>query len=330
MKILSALSRRVPLARLGMCAVLLLPVAASAQAEEKKADKPADDAAYTLRLKFKKDETNRYKSVLRLATKLPGTDEGQAKDTNMTMRSVAVQKTKAVADNGNAEIEVTTTSAKIDEGTKTTDAPAVPVVTMQETPLGKILASKSADKSVSPTAYLMIKTLGPDGLTSIPAFLPEQPVKVGDKWSQKVTLASGLSGGEGTADCTFVRVEDVAGEKTALIHLVMKVPVAMMFNIAFQSTNIEKDAIAVSSGPMTATMDINLGIESGKVVRRTADVDGTFGLKPGKAATPEIAALIPDTQTALKLNIREDLLAPGEKAEDRPETKPTAKEDPKK
>ena len=330
MRILSALSRRVPLARLGVCALLLLPVAASAQTEEKKADKPADDTAYTLRLKFKKDDVNRYKSVMKLATKLPGIDEGQAKDTAMTMRSISVQKTKSVADNGSAEIEVTTANAKMQEGDKTTDVPAVPALTMQETTLGKILSSKSASQSANPTTDLMIKMLGADGITSIPAFLPENPVKVGDKWSQKITLPGGLSGGEGTVDCTFVRVENVAGAQTALIHLVLKAPIAMMLDTAFQPTQIENNAIAVMSGPMSSTMDINFAIEAGKIVRRVSDLDTTLGVKPGKGATPEIASLIPDTKTALKLSIKEDLLAPGEKVEDKPETKPETKETPKK
>ena len=304
---------------LGSCALLLAPLAVRAQVatETKQADaKPADAAAnsesYTLRLKFKQGNVNRYKTQVKTKVTSPSGLGGETKTVDANSTSVAEQKTTKLLENGAAELLTTTTGVKLETDGKATDAPKIPPVTTQITPTAKVLSTKTDDAD----APDMMKSLFTNSFSSPQSFLPDAAVKIGDKWTQKFSLPAPLNGKEGTMDCSLTRIETLNGVKTALIHAIMKVPMMIFLDGMGQPTKVEGDAMAIFDGALISNMDINFAIDEGKIARAVNSGDMNIAIKLGKAAPPEAASFLPEgSKVVVKMNMDMSLLAPGEKVE---------------
>ncbi len=302
---------------LAPCALLLAPLAAIAQ-DAKSADTKAAEApaavgdAYTLRLKFKQGDANRYKTTVKSTVTSPGGPGGATKTTVTDAASITEQKTIKLLDNGAAEIVITTLDTQITaDGKPQSDTKAAPITT-QVSPTAKVLSTKTADEDAGDA----IKSLFTNSFSNPQSFLPDAAVKIGDKWTQKFTLPGLLSNKEGTMDCSLTRVETEGGVKTALIHAVMKVPMLIFLSAEGKPTKIEGDAMALFDGTVISNMDIHFAIDAGRVARMVSSGESDIAIKLGKAAPPEAAAFLPEgSKVTVKTSMSIGLLAPGEKAE---------------
>ena len=98
-------------------------------------------------------------------------------------------------------------------------------------------------------------------------YLPKQPVRIGDKWTQKINVAGLGKGSVGTVQTKLVRIEPVGTFNTARLHSTMSVPFVM-------NDASVKPPVAMK-GLMTMNYDSNLALLEGKVVRSTGDGDIT-------------------------------------------------------
>ena len=335
MKIMHSKYRRSVLA-LGPCAFLLAPLAVSAQvvpdakpvqAGQQTAPAPSAES-YVLRFRFKQDDVNRYKTQVKTVITTPGLG-GDTKTTETNATSVTEQKTTKLLAKGAVEIVTTTTAVKVDVDGKPSDAPKIAPVTMQMTPDGKVLSTKSGDDGSADAMKAVFASL----VSSPQSFLPDGAVKIGDKWTQKAAMPDG--GKDRSVECTFTRVENVNGVKTALIHAIMKTPVLIFLDDKFQPTKVEGDALTLLEGTLVSNMDINFVIEEGRIARTVSSGNSDIAIKIGKAAPPEAAALIPaDAKITIKMNMSAGLLAPGEKVDlpktDTPKSETAKPEEPAK
>ena len=302
---------------LGPCVLLLSPLTAFAQAapdakpaEQKQADAPASGETYTLRMKFKQGDINRYKMKVTTRVVSPSGLGGETKTTDNDASMVSEQKTTKLLDSGAAEIITTLTSFDMKTDGKTSGAPNIPTVTMQMTPTGKVLSTKSEDTAATDA----LKNMFTSAFSSPQSFLPNDAVTIGAKWTQTMNLPGAVSGKEGTMDCSLTRIETVNGVKTALIHAIMKVPMLAMLDAMGQPTKVESDAMALFDGTIVSNMDINFAIDEGRIVRTVSSGDSEIAIKLGKAAPAEAAAFLPkDAKVTMKMNMNMSLLAPGER-----------------
>ena len=302
---------------LGSCALLLAPLGAIAQVatDAKPADAKQTDPApaaetYTLRLKFKQGDVSRYKTQIKSTTVTPAGLGSESKTIDATTDIVSEQKTTKLLDNGGAEIVTTLTNVVMNTGDKDTESPKLAPITQQITAGAKVLSTKSAEDASSDA----LKSVFTSSFSTPQSFLPDTAVKVGDKWTQKLTLSSALGGKEGTVDCSFVRIETVNGVKTALIHAIMKAPIFTMITAMGQPTKVEGDAAAVLEGPFDSDTDIYFAIDEGRIAKTTGSSNIALAIKPGKGLPPELAGLLPEgSKITMKSNAKMNLLAPGEK-----------------
>ena len=321
MRLKNALSLRAA-SLFGMCALLLCPLAGRAQTapdvkptEPKPAEVAATGETYTLRIKFKQDDVNRYKTQVKTSVKTPAGLNGETKTTASKTDAITEQKTNKLLDGGAAEIVTTVKNAKTETDGKPSDAPAIPPVTAQISPAGKVLSVKTDEENSD-----FLKKLLASSFSTPQSFLPDAPVKVGDKWTQKFALSGPAKDAlNGTMDCALTRIETVNGIKTALIHAIMKVPVTLYLDASGQMSAGEADAMAVLDGSLVSNLDIQFAIDAGRIAQTVSSGALDIDIKIGKGAPPEAASFLPKgAKITGKMDSTLRLLAPGEKIEEAP------------
>ena len=298
---------------LGYCALLFTPLTGFAQ-EAKPADAqqtPANGDAYTLRLQFKKGAVNRYKTQVKTSVISPAGVGGEVKTVDADTTAFTEQKVTKTLDNGNAEIVTTLLNVKTDG--KNADVKQLSPVTSEVMPNGKVAHTTSQD-AVGADA---MKSLFESSLSSPQSFLPDGPVKIGDKWTQKMALTGPLSGTDGTMACDLKKVETVGGVKTAFIHAIMSVPLRFLLDLTGQPTKAEDAAMAVFAGTIHSDMEIQFAIDEGRITKTTSAGNSDIAITLGKAAPAEAAGFLPkDAKVTMKMALDMNLLAPGEKIEE--------------
>ena len=297
---------------------LFLPVKAAFRPEPKPNSNIAPNIAptglYTLRMKFEEGAVSRYKgqSKTTTTTTIPAIAETQEQTVTEIENNTAIAEltTTKLLDKGGAEIVVLTKDLKSEKNGMPNEDAKIPMTTLQMDSLGRVLSSKPDEAEV---AGIDAKNLGTTGFNEIQAFLPDKPVKIGDKWTQKINLHEEYSNRDGVMNCTLVRLETIDGIKTALIHATLKAPFFMMIDSAGNPTKTKDDTGALCVGEITGIIDINFALDAGKVVRWVDSGNVAMAFKVGKEVSPEKAALLEAIKMSMKSSGSVKLITPNEK-----------------
>lgn len=220
-----------------------------------------------LRMKFKTGDINKYQMTERATMLLPNQSAAMTAQYDTDINMVIQQHVTKTNPDGSAEIAIATLS-----GTGTVSGQAFAPDTKSRPALitfntrNNIVSAKNLPQSEN-SASMTSQMFQSGGLSTQGVYLPKQPVRVGDKWTQKLNIASLGKGSEGTVQTTFVRMEPVGLYQTARLRSLLRIPFVNVDNTA-------KTPI-VLKGMLNMTYTSNLAVNEGKVVRSTGEGDIT-------------------------------------------------------
>lgn len=262
-------------------------------------------APLELRMKFKPNDLSRYQMTMQADMLLPGLPQGAASQYNSSLNMVIQQKVIKVRPDGSADVAITTLSGEgvVNRQPFKPDISGKPSIITFDAH-NNIVAAKDLPKSstgLDPTS----KIFQSGALSTQGVYLPKQPVRIGDKWTQKINVAGLGKGGVGTVQTKLVRMEPVGTFNTVRLHSIMSIPFVL-------NDASVKPSVAMK-GLMTMNYDSNLALLEGKVVRSTGDGDITVTVNvPGNASTrigkaksgKTGASKAPVTPTAQKVSVK--------------------------
>ena len=262
-------------------------------------------APIELRMKFKPNDLSRYQMTMQADMLLPGIAQGAASQYNSRLNMVIQQKVIKVRPDGSADVAITTLSGEgiVNRQPFKPDTSGKPSIITFDTH-NNIVAAKDLPKSstgIDPTS----KIFQSGALSTQGVYLPKQPVRIGDKWTQKINVAGLGKGSVGTVQTKLVRIEPVGTFNTARLHSTMSVPFVL-------NDASVKPPVAMK-GLMTMNYDSNLALLEGKVIRSTGDgeitvtvnMPGNTSPKTGKSKTGKsVASKTPTPPAAQKVSVK--------------------------
>ena len=249
---------------------------------------PAPTAApLELRMKFKPGDVNKYQMTMQANILLPGQPAGAVTryDTNISM--VIQQRVVKANPDGSAEVAISTLSGlglvggqplKVDINAKPS--------TITFDARNNIVNIKNLSPSATGNDVTG-KIFQSGALSTQGVYLPRQPVKIGDKWTQKVNISGLGQDNNGTVETKLVGFAQVGLFETARLRSVMKIPFVIVDKTA-------KPPIPLN-GLLNMVYDSNLALREGKVVRSTGTGDITVvvratGANSASTAKPKTGA----------------------------------------
>jgi hypothetical protein len=236
-------------------AVLLLPLAVFGQ---------SGGGPFTLRMKFTPGEVTKLQTKVQLDTNVPL----PGKATPMTQKMVLdmlqqVKVLKALPDGGGVTETTILNSSGMMNGQPIHIPTDQPITTTLDA-RGNALSVKGLSNS-APGMAVLNNIFNSGGLKTTGSYLPVKPVRIGDTWTEKISLP-GFSG-SGYAVSQLVRLEKVGHFQTARIHSRIALPLKMMLDAAQKPTMQESQAVGTMSGTLNMIMDSNFAITEGKSAR---------------------------------------------------------------
>jgi hypothetical protein len=253
--------------RLGLCALFLLPPGAQAG--------QGGNGPVTLLMKYRQGEVLKYQMnmSMSMAMQMPGQPGQPPQPMNSSM--IIEMKVMKALPGGGAEVEETMHNQQ-----GSGRVPPMKPFTMTFDAHGKVLSMKGL-KANDPVTKAMQQSMASNGTQ---AYLPSRPVKVGESWTQKVTVPAGPMGTmSGTMKCTLVKVENVGKYRTAHIKTVMPIPISSMMNAQGQPTKQANQAVMSMSGSGTVVSDTYFAIAEGRMVQTTGTTNFSMKMKSAKS-----------------------------------------------
>lgn len=98
-------------------------------------------------------------------------------------------------------------------------------------------------------------------------YLPPNPVKIGEEWSQPVEIPGLTWAGKGVAKAKLIRLEKVGRFQTVRIRAAFSLPLNIYINATLQPVNDKKLATAVLTGTLYMNFDNNFALQEGKIIK---------------------------------------------------------------
>lgn len=282
-----------------------------------------------LRMHFKPGLISRYRMSMRASLPtLAGAQGAPAHyDTNIDL--VLQQKVMKVRPDGSADITVSTTSGSgVVNGSpfKPQDSPSL--ITLDER--NNIIAAKRLPSDQPPGA--LTGTMFQTGeLSTQGVYLPKQPVKVGDVWTEQVGIHTSQKDAQkdvkaaltGTVKSTFVRLETIGLFNTVRLHSEVRVPFVVNEMVGKLSMNYDTNVslstgqVVQSAGSGDITLDVRVpagasgssGSGTGKKAGAHPSAAGT-GTKSGGAPATQKSAGDEIQRVVMKLQLGNNLITP--------------------
>jgi hypothetical protein len=122
-------------------------------------------------------------------------------------------------------------------------------------------------------------------------FLPNHPIRIGDKWSKHVRLV-GLAGNSvATVNATYVKNVEVGRYQTAQIHAVLSAPLHTTIDSTGQPALRPSTAVGEMTGTFNMTYDTDVAIAEGKVIRAAGNGAASVIIQPLDASPDKPAQL---------------------------------------
>lgn len=221
-------------------------------------------APVTLRMKYRMGETNKYQTNANI-------------DVNGGMKfdvsAVQIHKVQKTFTDGGADVEITTTEAR-NNGQPTG---ATPPIIMSYDSRGMIRGMRGAIAG----GDMMGGMFNTGAMQMQGAFLPEKPVKSGEKWAQTFKMTGISSGAKASSE--FLKVERINRYLTAKIRTKITAPMTLMLDSAVQPTTDPKKAAMKGVGTLSMTVDTNFAIADGKMIRTAGSGLINMTMKPTNA-----------------------------------------------
>ena len=238
---------------------------------------------YTLRMKFVPGTVNRYQTNAQIVTIVP-LEQGMQPITNTLdvdlLQSVHVNKSLP---KGGGEVSTSTQSGRITQNGKTVATPVKnEVITTTYDAQGN-LVKISGLKAPSTGNGTFGGLVGSGALNLQRVYLPLKPVRIGESWTLKVSIAGLPGAGTGSAKATFVRLENVGRYQTARIHAVLTAPLKVYLTADSRTTTDPKRAAQSVTGTLRMEFDSNFAMAEGKVVRSGGSGSAVVDLTPVSA-----------------------------------------------
>ena len=232
-----------------------------------------------LQMKFMPGDINKYQMSMQATILLPGQAAGTMNPYDTHINLIVQQRVAKVNADGSADIAISTLS-----GTGVVNGkPYAPPKKEKPSLLTFDARNNIVNAKNLPTnADVTMNIFQSGALSTQGVYLPGQPVKIGDSWSQKANIASLGQGSSGTVKTTFLKLEQVGLFNTARLRSIMKIP--------FKILNGSSKMKVTLNGMLTMTYDSNLAIKEGKVVRSTGNGDIT------------VAVVLPDSSSSNTAN----------------------------
>ncbi|MCS6776427.1 MAG: hypothetical protein RMJ43_00985 [Chloroherpetonaceae bacterium] len=244
---------------------LLLPLAGLA----------GQNGPVTLRMKFKPGETLKYQTTLQMNIETPMMAQNGAMKMDISM--VQNQKVLKALPAGGGDVEVTTTDTRASMNGQPMSLPSNPPVTLTYDAQGNVRGVKGLPKDAAP--LMGGGMAGANQMQLQGTFLPAKPVKPGDTWTMNVKLP-GTTGGNAVVKGQFLKMETIGRYRTAKIRTVLTGPMNLMMNAQGQPTTDAKQAAMKMTGTMTMTVDSNLAITEGRLIRQAGNGVMRLTMKP--------------------------------------------------
>jgi hypothetical protein len=259
------LACRSSVARWGLCALFLLPLAAFAG---------QGNGPISLKMKFVPNETIKYQTSMQMDITMRQSAQAEPMKMPMTMSMVQDWQVTKINPDGSAMILTTThdMQSKMNGQTMPNGAAGPASMTLHISPQGKVLSTQGAPgfNATNPFGSLSLNGMG--------AFLPTKPVKPGDTWTQSINLP-GFTGGGGTAKSTLVSFENVGHFKTARIRTVATIPLNVLMGANGRPTHTASQAMMRMNGLCKVMGDTNFAIAEGKIIRSAVNGNINMSMK---------------------------------------------------
>ncbi len=275
---------------------------------------PAGAQPIQLRMKFKTGDINKYQMTEQATMLLPDQSAAMTAQYNTDINMVVQQRVTKTNPDGSAEISIATLSGTgtVSGQSFAPDIKSKPALITFDA-RNNIVSAKDLPQSEN-SASMTSQMFQSGGLSTQGVYLPRQPVRVGDKWTQKLNIASLGKGSEGTVQTTFVRMEPVGLYQTARLRSLLRIP--------FVNVDSTTKTPVVLKGMLNMTYTSNLAVNEGKVVRSTGEGDITVVVitpveggptpapaKPGGKAGPVLRPFAPAApRVTVKLHMGNNLI----------------------
>ncbi|HZO88710.1 MAG TPA: hypothetical protein VFB38_10265 [Chthonomonadaceae bacterium] len=284
--------------RWGLCALLLLPLMAYAG--------QGANGPFLLRMRFKQGEINKYRTMVQATMTMTQPNQPQPMTIPITMNMVQEQKVLRADPNGGGEVIVTLMDQHNTLGTQPMVGQNIPPLTLRFDPLGRATSIKGIPAN-NPASNMLNGPMNVSGLIGVGVSLPARAVKPGDKWTQPISLP-GITG-VGKATSTFLRVENVGHFRTARIRTRVSIPMNMLMDARGQPTRSASQAILTMAGSTAMTVDNNLAIAEGKLIKAGGNGVITLAMKPNRPARSGPRPGVPNNmKMRISMNVATELV----------------------
>lgn len=292
---------------IGACLLALTPLMAVAG--------QGDNGPFTIRMKFKSGEVNRYQTNMQLTLgglNMGGKSGSPAPASATPLQAVTVVqqfKVTKLLPNGGAQVEATTISTQGNlAGQPMNLQNSTPPVMIGLDSRGNVTSQQVPGNTV-PGGGMLGNLLGTGAMGMQGLSLPDKSVRPGDFWVQKIAIPKI---GTAVMKGSFVSVQKIGRYRVARIHTTLNMPIHTGMDAAMKPTAKPAVATATLSGVMTMSYDSDFALDAGKLIRTsgsgTAAIELARAGMPQKTGGPNAAPAVPPMKMNVKIAVGSSLM----------------------
>lgn len=222
------------------------------------------EPVYTLKLKFLTGDISRYQTIAEIITRLPSQGQKNAGTSSFAVNLTQQMRVKRSLSGGGGEISVETLSGQLLQNGEPRPITNPKPVRIVYDSRGNITGFK-ASPNVPGDSFAGV--IGSGALGMLRVYLPPNPVKIGEEWSQPVEIPGLTWAGKGVAKAKLIRLEKVGRFQTVRIRAAFSLPLNIYINATLQPVNDKKLATAVLTGTLYMNFDNNFALQEGKIIK---------------------------------------------------------------
>lgn len=249
---------------------IVAPISHSALAQA-----PADKQ-YTLVAKFTTGEVLNYDMVMKMST-TPKSKDAATPIPAMEMLSETPlrMKTAGVKPDGTGTLVYQIVGGKMTMNGNEMPMPQTPAITLSMTPQGKV--SFSAASAAVPGLDVMTQMMGNKNLSNLQMFLPDHPVKVGDKWQGEIAMADPTKPAK--VECELISAEGEGDKETVTIKQVVTLSFIMGIGKDGKPGAVSNDSVATITSDMKSTGTVQLFTSNARISSSKTETLGSMLIK---------------------------------------------------
>lgn len=224
------------------------------------------ETLYNPKLKFIVGDVTRYQTTAEIITRVPSMGQGQkaTSESSFAVNVTQQMRVKKSLKEGGGEISVEILSGQFSQNGQPFSLSNPKPIHIAYDARGNITGFQASPDSATEG---LAGVLGSGSLGMLRVYLPPNPVKIGEEWSQPVQIPGLTWAGKGTAKAKLIRTERVGRFQTIRIRATLSLPLAIYVNAKQQPVKDKKLATALLAGTLTMNFDNNFAIQEGKTIK---------------------------------------------------------------